>query len=189
MLTIDASGPTTVHPVMPVEPLRKFVKPPTGTKGVSKLPLTMSFARAADAAKTRIKSLWNASAQKGTGIINVGGGGSNGLLMVSNGGQVIANQVNVNSGGTLSGQGVTGNVTNNGGTVTPTDGPGLMTITGNYTQNSGALVFDIDGDQPGQFDQLSVHGLANFTGGTIDVNFENGFEPLAGDTFDLILRF
>jgi hypothetical protein len=40
---------------MPVEPLMKLVKPPTGTKGVSKLPLTMSFARAADAAKTRIK--------------------------------------------------------------------------------------------------------------------------------------
>ena len=132
------------------------------------------------------KSLWNATAQNGSGIINVGGGGSKGLLMVSNGGQVIANQVNVNSGGTLAGQGVTGNVTNNGGTVTPTDGPGLMTITGNYTQNSGALVFDIDGDQPGQFDQLSVQGLANFAGGTIDINFENGFAPIAGDTFDLI---
>ena len=132
------------------------------------------------------KSLWNSTAQKGSGIINVGGAGGGALLMVSNGGQVIANQVNVNSGGTLSGQGVTGNVTNNGGTVTPTDGPGLMTITGNYTQNSGALVFDIDGDQPGQFDQLSVQGLANFTGGTIDINFENGFAPIAGDTFDLI---
>ncbi len=132
------------------------------------------------------KSTWNATAQKGSGIINVGGAGGAALLMVSNGGQVIANQVNVNSGGTLSGQGVTGNVTNNGGTVTPTDGPGLMTITANYTQNSGALVFDIDGDQPGQFDQLFVHGLANFTGGTIDINFENGFAPIAGDTFDLI---
>ena len=132
------------------------------------------------------KSLWNATAQKGSGIINVGGGGGDALLMVSNGGKVIASQVNVNSGGTLSGQGVTGNVTNNGGTVTPTDGPGLMTITGNYTQSSGALVFDIDGDQPGQFDQLSVQGLANFAGGTIDINFENGFAPIAGDTFDLI---
>ena len=132
------------------------------------------------------KSLWNATAQKGSGIINVGGGGGDALLMVSNGGKVIASQVNVNSGGTLSGQDVTGNVTNNGGTVTPTDGPGLMTITGNYTQSSGALVFDIDGDQPGQFDQLSVQGLANFAGGTIDINFENGFAPIAGDTFDLI---
>jgi hypothetical protein len=34
----------------------KFVKMPFGTKGVSKLPLTMLFARAADAAKTRIKT-------------------------------------------------------------------------------------------------------------------------------------
>ena len=54
MLTIDTSEPTTVHPVMPVEPPMKLVKPPTGTEGVSKLPSAMSFARAADAAKTRI---------------------------------------------------------------------------------------------------------------------------------------
>jgi len=56
VLTMDASGPTTVQPVMPVEPVTKFVKKPFGTKGVSKLPLTMLFARAADAAKTSTKT-------------------------------------------------------------------------------------------------------------------------------------
>jgi len=131
-------------------------------------------------------SLWNANAQPGSGVITVGGGGGDGLLKVSNGGQVIASQVNVNTGGTLAGQGVNGSVTNNGGTVTPTDGPGLMTIAGNFTQNSGALIFDIDGDHTGEFDELSIGGFAHFTGGTIDINFENGFQPLATDRFDLI---
>ena len=37
-LTIDASGPTTVHPVMPVESVMKLVKEPVGTVEVSKLP-------------------------------------------------------------------------------------------------------------------------------------------------------
>jgi hypothetical protein len=97
-----------------------------------------------------------------------------------------ASQVNVGVGGTLAGQGVTGNVTNNGGTVTPTDGPGLMVIKGNYTQNLGTLLFDIDGSSAGQFDQLSVTGLAVLKGGKIEITFGNGFTPLAGEQFDLI---
>jgi hypothetical protein len=54
-LTIDASGPTTVHPVIPVESVMKLVKEPVGTVEVSKLPLTTLFARAADTAKTSTK--------------------------------------------------------------------------------------------------------------------------------------
>src|SRR5579875_2644570 len=51
---MDASGPTTIHPVMPVEPFVKFVKPPTGTCGVSKLPFEMRFARAGKARRLRM---------------------------------------------------------------------------------------------------------------------------------------
>ena len=40
-------------------------------------------------------------------------------------------------GGTLEGAGtVTGSVNNTGGTISPGQGPGLMTITGNYTRAS-----------------------------------------------------
>ena len=121
-----------------------------------------------------------------TGAIGVGGEGGAALLMVSDSGAVVASQVNVGVSGTLAGQGVTANVINNGGTVTPTDGPGLMVIKGNYTQNLGTLLFDIDGSSAGQFDQLLVSGLAVFKGGKIEITFGNGFTPLSGEEFDLI---
>ena len=119
--------------------------------------------------------------------IAIGGSGGSALLKVSNGGTVSASQVTVGTGGTLAGQGVVGNVTNNGGVVTPTDGPGVMSIAGNFTQNSGQLVFDIDGTQSGQFDQLLVSQLAHFNGGSIDIRFGPDFVPSAGDFFQLIL--
>src|ERR1700722_8893207 len=49
-LTTDASGPTTVHPVMPVEPAMKLSKDPAGTTGASKLPLVIRLAWAETAA-------------------------------------------------------------------------------------------------------------------------------------------
>ena len=59
-------------------------------------------------------------------------------------------------------------------------------ITGDYQQTAGTLLFEIDGDLPGQFDQLVVSGLATLSGGLIEIEFMNGFVPHAGDSFDLL---
>jgi hypothetical protein len=48
------------------------------------------------------------------------------------------------------------------------------------------LLFEIDGLGPAQFDRLLVSGLANITGGFIDIQFGNGFVPGAGENFDLL---
>jgi hypothetical protein len=102
---------------------------------------------------------------------------------------VAAGQVIVNPTGMLNAQGgvIDGNVVNYGGTVTPGDATGIMTVNGNYTQTSGTLLMEIDGTGAGQFDQLVVSGLAEFDGGTIEILFGNGFQPTAGDDFNLIL--
>src|SRR5205807_2486563 len=90
---------------------------------------------------------------------------------------------------TLEGSGmVTGSVDNSGGTVSPgLGGPGLMTITGNYTQAlTGTLDIEVGGRVPGTlFDRLSVGGVATL-GGTLAISRTNGFVPTNDDTFQVI---
>ena len=133
-------------------------------------------------------SLWFALLAGGTGTITVGGNGSQGTLNVLNSGTVAANSVVVEPGGTLNGAGgmIIANIVNAGGTVTPGDATGTLSITGNYTQNSGTLLFEIDGSAPGQFDQLLVSGQAIFDGGTIDVDFGTGFDTMSAVMLDLL---
>jgi hypothetical protein len=90
--------------------------------------------------------------------------------------------------GTLDAQGgtIVGQVVNNGGAVTPGDATGMMRVTGDYIQNSGTLLFEIDGVLPDQFDQLLVSGKDTLNGGRLQVVLGNGFQPSAGESFDLI---
>ena len=121
----------------------------------------------------------------GTALLAIDDKGS---LFVMDGGTVTANTITVDTGGLLNGQdgNIVANVVNAGGTVTPGDATGTTTITGNYTQTAGSLLFEIDGLGPAQFDRLLVSGMADITGGSIDIQFGNGFVPAAGETFDLI---
>ena len=121
----------------------------------------------------------------GTGNLTIDDKGS---LLVMDGGTVTSTAITVDTGGLLNGQGgnIIGSVFNNGGTITPGDATGVMSITGNYTQTSGSLLFEIDGLGPAQFDRLVISGLATITGGTIDLLFGNGFVPAAGESFDLL---
>jgi T5SS/PEP-CTERM-associated repeat protein len=124
-------------------------------------------------------------ALNGTGNLTIDDKGS---LFVMDGGRVTSTSITVDSGGLLNGQGgnIIGSVFNHGGTVTPGDATGILSISGDYNQPSGVLLFEIDGLGPAQFDQLVISGLANITGGYIDIQFGNGFVPVAGESFDLI---
>ena len=121
----------------------------------------------------------------GAGNLTIGDKGS---LLVMDGGTVTSTSITVGTNGLLNGQGghIVGNVFNNGGTITPGDATGVMTITGNYAQRSGVLLFEIDGLAPSQFDRLLISGLADMTGGSIDIVFGAGFMPAAGESFDLL---
>jgi hypothetical protein len=92
-------------------------------------------------------------------------------------------------GGLLQGFGtIEGNLIN-GGAVHPGDGPGMLTVNGNYTQNAGGVLdIDIGGSSPGtDFSVLSVNGLATLnTGGLLDVSLLNGFTPTSNETFVIL---
>jgi len=121
----------------------------------------------------------------GAGNLTIGDKGS---LLVMDGGTVTSTSITVGTNGLLNGQGgnIVGSVFNHGGTITPGDATGVMTITGNYAQKSGVLLFEIDGLAPSQFDRLLISGLADMTGGSIDIMFGAGFVPAAGESFALL---
>lgn len=90
-------------------------------------------------------------------------------------------------GGKLSGSGnVTANVSN-ASEVTPGLSPGILNITGNYTQTTtGALNIEIGGLTAGsQFDRLAISGSATLSG-SLNISLIGGFVPVAGDTFQIM---
>jgi autotransporter-associated beta strand protein len=112
-----------------------------------------------------------------TGNTNINGG----VLKVD--GSITSN-TSVNSGGTLAGTGtIRVNVTNKGGSVSPGDAPGILTVIGNYTQQTSAtLLIDIAGPSLGQFSVLDVQGNANLDG-VLNPVLLNGFIPMIGQSF------
>jgi hypothetical protein len=115
-----------------------------------------------------------------SGDTNINGG----VLKVD--GSITSNTF-VNAGGTLAGMGVVhGNVTNNGGTVSPGDSPGALTVTGTYTQQAFAtLMIEIAGTSAGDFSVLNVLGTASLNG-ILDPFLLNGFVPAVGDQFTFL---
>ncbi len=114
-------------------------------------------------------------------FIDVTGGG---LTIGSTSTLAATGSIQINSGGTLGGQvAITGNVVNGGGTVAPGD-PATLTVNGNFTQLSGAVLqLAIAGTT--SFDMLDVHG--NITlGGNLSLAFIDGFAPKEGDVFDFL---
>ena len=86
---------------------------------------------------------------------------------ILNGGDISSSStINLN-GGVLGGDGtVTASVANNFGSVAPGVSPGILTITGTYTQASTAsLDIEIGGTTVGtQYDRLAVGGTATLDG-------------------------
>ncbi len=89
-------------------------------------------------------------------------------------------------GGLLDGSGtITGGV-NNAGATNPGFSPGLITISGDYTQQpSGQLSIEL-GTTPGtQYDQVDVGGNVTLAG-ALNVSDINAFTSTAGETFTII---
>src|SRR5205085_6111931 len=85
------------------------------------------------------------------------------------------------SGGTISGTGfIQGNLTNNGGYITPgysTGATGVIGVIGNFIQGSnGTTIIRAGGGSGGKFDSLQVAGTASL-GGTLDLKLINGYTP------------
>jgi len=91
------------------------------------------------------------------------------------------------AGALLVGSGTLSSNLVNGGTVSPGSSPGIITVDGNYTQESGGILeIELGGDQAGTgYDQLQVTGAATLAG-TLDVSLIDGFIPSNGDVFEII---
>jgi RHS repeat-associated protein len=138
---------------------------------------------------------FNSAAFDNAGTLTVGTGDTftstgdytDGGTTVDNGALAANNMVTVSSGGALSGDGsINAGVVNNG-QVTPGDSPGILTISGSYTQGAGAtLNIEVGGTTAGtQFDQLDVTGAATLNG-TLNVTLINGFGPQSPQTFQFL---
>lgn len=91
--------------------------------------------------------------------------------------------VNIN-GGSLHVNTVQGSLTNVGGALSPGNSIGTTLVSGNYTQQSNA-VLDVEIGGVGQSDFLVVSGTATFDG-AIDVTLLNGYTPAAGQQFTVV---
>jgi hypothetical protein len=124
------------------------------------------------------------------GILHVEGGytQSSGLTRLNSGVLTAGGLVDI-EGGVLAGAGViNANLLNNAELDVDGPGsPGVLTIVGDYTQTSGAvLVIEIGGPNAGtDFDQLNITGQARLDG-TLTVNLINGFVPNSGDSFQVL---
>jgi fibronectin-binding autotransporter adhesin len=91
------------------------------------------------------------------------------------------------AGGVLTGTStLTGSVNNTGGEVRPGSSPGVLAITGNYTQGAGGtLRSEIAGTAVGtKYDRLAVTGTAAL-GGTLAIA-TTAFSPVIGQSFQVL---
>jgi hypothetical protein len=90
------------------------------------------------------------------------------------------------TGGTLQVGTFIGDLVNNGGTLCPVTSPGLTEVQGGFTQSAGDLEIELWGLLAGdEYDRLVVTGRMDL-GGDLDVVLYGGFQPHAGDTFDIL---
>ena len=88
------------------------------------------------------------------------------------------------TGGTLSVGTFIGNLTQGGGTLMVGNSPGLTTVTGNYSLNSGDLDIELDGlIAQTEYDVLAVTGDVSLAGA---LSLSLGFPPAVGNSFTII---
>ncbi len=114
------------------------------------------------------------------GMTNAAGGD------ILNNGTLTATTLTLN-GGLLHGAGtLTADVVNTGGTVSPGNSVGTLTIVGDYTQGAGGtLNIEIGGTAAGEYDVLAVSGDVTLDG-TLTAGLVNGFIPVHANYFSFL---
>ena len=98
---------------------------------------------------------------------------------LDNGGHTLTNANLISGSGTFVGSIV------NDATIAPGHSPGQLTLTGDLVLGTpSTLAMQLAGDSTNLYDRILVGGLLDFNG-TLDVTLLDGFDPVAGDTFDL----
>lgn len=121
----------------------------------------------------------------GTGSVQLDGG----TLRIAGGVTINSSLLFGSNGGTLGGNGTyLGDlIVGAKGIVSPGNSPGLLTIDGDYTQQTLSLLkIELGGTLRGtEYDALVVTGDVTLAG-ALDVVLYGGFNPLAGNSFDIL---
>lgn len=110
-----------------------------------------------------------------------------GSFIVSNGGNATASQISISANGVIKGNGSLTGAVFNSGKVRPGLSSGILSISGNYSQQqAGSLYMELGGISPGsQHDQLQISGTTSLNG-TLNITTINGFSPSIGQSFTLM---
>jgi hypothetical protein len=117
------------------------------------------------------------------------GAGQSAGQIVANGTIATASSGTINiAGGKVTGAGtIQASLANTGGVVAAGSPTGTLALTGTYTQGAGGtLLADIGGSGAGTGYSVFAVGGAASLGGTIEVDFVDGFVPTPGETFDVM---
>ncbi len=117
-----------------------------------------------------------------SGLTNVKAG-----TLIINGAQSGAGLTTVSAGATLGGIGSIAGDLLAEGTVAPGESVGVFSVGGNATlAGSSTLQIELGGLLSGQFDALDVMGSLTVTDAELAVTLTGGFQPMAGNTFDIL---
>ena len=114
-----------------------------------------------------------------------GTAGSNVGIVLSNGGELRADDIFLNAGTVVTGDGGTLNGTvHNNATILPGNSPGTLNVIGDLNLlEEGTLVIEIGGTDPGvTYDVINVTGTVTLDG-TLEIRLIDGFVPSDTDTF------
>ncbi|MBM3891452.1 MAG: hypothetical protein FJ388_20255, partial [Verrucomicrobia bacterium] len=118
-------------------------------------------------------------------VFSVGNGLSNATLRLNGGAHSFANGLFINTNGWLRGTGVISGDITNAGTIAPGDSAGVIAGNDDLTLlEASVLMMELAGTDPAVYDQLNLAGMLNFDG-TLNVSLLGGFNPVAGNVFDL----
>jgi T5SS/PEP-CTERM-associated repeat protein len=146
---------------------------------------------ASGAAQTVLDSLLDGNSPRGTNQSTTPPTGLiTNTLTIESGSTIDVEQVILEEGGTLAGEGRFKFALSNPGVLSPGVDDctaGRLVIDGDYTQAAGGqLRIKLGGSEPGStFDQLQVEGTANLAG-TLVVTAVDGFSPAVGSQFDVL---
>ena len=154
------------------------------------------FAESASTVTLRSGGLW----REATAPIRIG---PLGTIDVGSGATVQCSDLDVTSGGLLTGEGTVDALTvggpltvNNGGEISPrsaSGGPSVLTLSGSLTQSAirdgvsaaGTIGIDIAGTGAGQCDRIDLTGSATLSG-KLEVRLAPGFDPPIGSRFHVL---
>ncbi len=127
----------------------------------------------------------------GSVVVDKGGSiGINNTLTITGGTSTVDGTLTTTgttlSGGTLQGTGtLASSLMQTGGVFNPGQDPASMNLVGDYSLTSG--IYQLDISSPTSFDMLNVSGSSNITGGTLSLDFLNGYIPKVGSSYNFLI--